>query len=75
MGMWRSLYEKMLADLESPAFRRFGSYSIAGRSYSYRSLSEFRNLLAWVKDQADLEDGQAPYVARHSLINGGRGWQ
>lgn len=75
MGMWRRLYEKMLADLESPSFRRFGSYSVAGRTFSYRSLEDFRKLLSWVKDQADLEEGQVPYVARRPLGNGGRGWR
>lgn len=44
-GYWRDLYEKMREDLQSPAFRQFGSYSIAGRSFSYRSLDDFRSLL------------------------------
>ena len=33
-GYWRDLYEKMREDLQSPAFRQFGSYSIAGRCFS-----------------------------------------
>lgn len=74
MGVWREVYEKMLEDLKSPAFRRFGSYSIAGRSFSYRSIDEFKKLLDWVGQQADLEEGLVPYKARKSIINGGRGW-
>lgn len=75
MGMWRTLYEKMLQDLQSASFRRFGSYSVAGRSFSYRSLDEFKNLLAWVKANAELEEGITPYLARRPLVSGGRGWR
>lgn len=74
MGAWRELYDQMLEDMRSPSFRRFGSYSVAGRSFTYRSLSEFKNLLAWVKANADLEDGIQPYLARKGLVNGGRGY-
>lgn len=72
-GYWRDLYEKMREDLQSPAFRQFGSYSIAGRSFSYRSLSEFLSLLDRIKREADKEDGIAPYRARRVARNGGRG--
>ena len=72
-GYWRDLYEKMREDLQSPAFRQFGSYSSAGRSFSYRSLDDFRSLLDWVKREADKEDGIAPYRARRVARNGGRG--
>lgn len=72
-GYWRDLYEKMREDLQSSAFRQFGSYSIAGRSFSYRSLDDFRSLLDWVKREADKEDGIAPYRARRVARNGGRG--
>ena len=65
-GYWRDLYEKMREDLQSPAFRQFGSYS-------YRSLDDFRSLLDWVKREADKEDGIAPYRARRVARNGGRG--
>lgn len=58
-GYWRELYEKMQEDLQSPAFRQFGSYSITGRSFSYRSLDAFRSLSDWVKREADKEDGRA----------------
>lgn len=72
-GYWRDLYEKMREDLQSPAFRQFGSYSIAGRSFAYRGLDDFRSLLDWVKREADKEDGIAPYRARRVARNGGRG--
>lgn len=72
-GYWRDLYEKMREDLQSPAFRQFGSYSIAGRSFAYRSLDDFRALLDWVKREADKEDGIAPYRTRRVARNGGRG--
>lgn len=73
-GIWRTLYENMLEDMRDPAFRRFGQYSVAGRTFSYRSLDEFRRLLDWVKARADVEDGLAPYKARVALVNGGRGF-
>ena len=44
-GYWRDLYAKMREDIQSPAFRQFGSYYISGRSFSYRSLDDFRSLL------------------------------
>ncbi|WP_346667384.1 hypothetical protein [uncultured Desulfovibrio sp.] len=72
-GYWRTLYETMREDLQSPAFRQFGSYSIGGRSFSYRSLSEFRQILDWVEKQAALEDGVPTYRARRQARNGGRG--
>lgn len=72
-GYWRALYEKMREALQSPAFRQLGSYSIAGRSFTYRSLTNFRSLLDWVKREAGKEDGIAPYRARRVARNGGRG--
>lgn len=74
-GPWRTLHEQMLQDMASPTFRRMGSYSVAGQTMSYRSLEEFRRLLAWVGAQAELEEGRAPYRARVPLANGGRGWR
>lgn len=72
-GYWRELYEKMREDLQSPTFRQFGSYSIAGRTFTYRSLSEFLSLLDRIKREADKEDGIVPYRARRVARNGGRG--
>lgn len=73
-GIWRELYNNMVADMQSPAFRRFGSYSVAGRTFSYRSLDEFRRHLEWVKREAEKEEGTPPYRARVSMVNGGRGF-
>lgn len=72
-GQWRELYNKMIADMSSDAFRRFGSYTIANRTFTYRNLTEFRDHLKYVKEQADLEDRKPPYRARIYLRNGGRG--
>lgn len=74
-GLWRTLYEQMLQDMASSTFRRMGSYAVAGQTMSYRSLDEFRRLLAWVGVKADLEEGRAPYNARVAVANGGRGWR
>lgn len=74
-GIWRTLYENMLEEMRDPAFRRFGSITVAGRTFSYRSLDDFLRLLNWVRQQADVEDGIAPYRARVALVNGGRGYQ
>lgn len=72
-GQWRTLYNQMVADMDSAAFRRFGSYTIANRTFTYRSLNEFREHLKFVKEQADLEDHKPPYRARVYMANGGRG--
>lgn len=73
-GPWRELYNKMVEDMQSPAFRRFGSYGIAGRTFSYRSLDEFRRHLEWVRREAEKEEGKPSYRARVSVCNGGRGY-
>ena len=70
---WRELYRKLLADLENDAWRRFSSYTVAGRTFSYRSLEEYRKFLDWVKAQADLEEGVTPYIGRTYAGQGGRG--
>lgn len=72
-GFWRSLYEQMLADFNSPAFRRFGSYTIAGRSYTYRSIQDFLDLLKWVKTEAEKEEGLPGYTSRRLARNANRG--
>ena len=72
-GQWRELYNKMVADMQSGAFLRLSSYTIANRTFTYRSLKEFREHLKFVKEQADLEDRKPPYRARVYLRNGGRG--
>lgn len=73
-GPWRELYNKMVDDMQSAAFRRFGSYSVAGRSFSYRSLDEFRRHLDFVKREAEKEEGKPSYRARVPMANGGRGF-
>jgi len=72
-GFWRSLHNKMLAALEDGSFMRFSGYTVPGRSFSYRGLSEFRDLLDWVEGKADLEDGVPPYRGRIYAGQGGRG--
>lgn len=74
-GQWRELYNKMVADMQSGAFMRLSSYTIANRTFTYRNLSEFREHLKFVKEQADLEDAKPPYRARIYMGNGGRGWR
>lgn len=70
---WADLHRQMLDDLASGAWRRFSGYSLAGRSYTYRSLDEFRKLLDWVKEQADLETGAPRFRRRTRARQGGRG--
>jgi len=72
-GYWRWLYHQMLAALSDGSFIRFNGYTVPGRTFQYRSLSEFRSLLSWVKDQADVEDGTPPYRGRTYAGQGGRG--
>lgn len=72
-GHWRWLYNSMLTSLGDGSFLRFNGYTVAGRSFQYRSLDEFRSLLTWVKGQADIEDGIQPYKGRTYAGNRGRG--
>lgn len=72
-GYWRRLYHEMLAALSDGSFMRFNGYTVQGRTFQYRSLADFKKLLDWVRDQADLEDGIAPYRGRTSAGQGGRG--
>lgn len=74
---WISLREQMLDDLASGNWRKVSSYSVstagASRSITYRSFSEFREILAWVTDQAAQESGVAAYHGRTLAAQGGRG--
>lgn len=74
-GPWRTIYEQMLEDMGSPTFRRMGSYTVAGQTMTYRNLAEFRKILEWARQNAELEEGRVPYRARVPLANGGRGWR
>ena len=55
---WTDLYKSMLDDLTSGHWRKVSSYSLPnGRTTTYRSYKEFREILNDVKIQADLETG------------------
>lgn len=73
IGYWRRLYEQLLADLENGAWRRMSSYTVGGRTISYRNLDEFKKLIDWAKAEADKEDGIAPFKRRTYAGQGGRG--
>lgn len=72
-GYWGTLLEKMKSDLESDAWRTLSSYTIAGKSFSYRSFDEFKKIFDWVADEAAKEEGIAPYRGRQYAGNAGRG--
>jgi hypothetical protein len=72
-GYWRWLHNRMLAALGDGSFLRFNGYTVPNRTFQYRSLSEYRSLLDWVKARADVEDGKAPYRGRTYAGNRGRG--
>lgn len=71
-GYWRWLHTQMLAALADGSFLRFNGYTVAGRTFSYRSLADFRKLLDWVGSEADLEEGRRPYRGRVYAGQGGR---
>lgn len=70
---WRALYEKLREGLADGSWALMSGYSVAGRTVNYRSFTEFRAMLEWVKDQADLEDGVRPYRRRTYAGNRGCG--
>lgn len=74
---WSELYRQMLDDLATGNWRKVSSYSVATagstRGISYRSFAEFREMLAWVQDQAAVESGVPAYHGRTVAGNGGRG--
>ena len=72
MPSWRELYIRMVADLNSNAWRTMSSYSVAGTTISYRSLAEFKEMLTFVQDKADVEDGTPSYRGRTSARARGR---
>ena len=69
---WRDLHNQLLNDLASGAFRTMQSYAVAGRTVTYRSLAELKNIIEWVKSEAEKEEGQN-YYGRTFAKNGGRG--
>ena len=74
---WTALKGQMLEDLASGNWRKVSSYSLStagsSRSITYRSFSEFREILAWVTDQAAVESGVPAYHGRTYAADGGRG--
>lgn len=74
---WNELRDQMLDDLASGNWRKVSSYSLttagSSRSMTYRSFSEFREILSWVTDQAAQETGVAAYHGRTYTGQGGRG--
>ncbi len=73
VGFWRTLHNTMLASLNSGAFLQFNGYTVAGRTFQYRSLEEFRNILDWVEEEAAKEEGKPLYKGRTYAGQGGRG--
>ena len=74
-GFWRYLYHQMLLAMQDGSFMRFNGYTVPNRTFQYRSLADFKKLLDWVKDQADVEDGAPPYRGRIYAGQGGRAFR
>lgn len=72
-GYWRWLYNQMLTALSDGSFMRFNGYTVPNRTFQYRSITDFKKLLDWVKDQADAEDGTPSFRGRTYAGQGGRG--
>ena len=74
---WTALREQMIDDLACGNWRKVSGYSLStagsSRSITYRSFSEFREILAWVTDQAAVESGVPAYHGRTYAADGGRG--
>lgn len=69
---WRDLVNQLKSDLANRAFRTMQSYSVAGRTVSYRSLKDLKDLLTWAEEEADKEEGSM-YPGRTYAANRGRG--
>ena len=70
---WRELYEQLLPALNDGTWVRFSGYTVAGRSFSNRTLEDFRKFLAWVEARVDREEGRASFRRRAYAGQGGRG--
>lgn len=74
---WSALKAQMLDDLASGNWRKVSGYSVStagsSRSITYRSFAEFREILAWVTDQAAQESGVPAYHGRTYAADAGRG--
>ena len=75
---WRALYDQLLNDLASKAFRTMQSYTVntggigGGRTVTYRGLAELLKFMEYAKEQAEIEEGMS-YAGRTYAGNGGRG--
>jgi hypothetical protein len=72
-GIWRKLHASMLATLEDGSFMRFSGYSVAGRTFTFRNLKEFWQVLREIEALANMEEGLPPYRGRGYAGQGGRG--
>lgn len=70
---WAALREQLLDDLASGAWRTLASYSMSGRTFTYRSLADFRELLAFVEAEMVKETGTPQFRRRTYARQGGRG--
>jgi len=55
---WTALYNQMLDDMAGGSWRT-ASYSIAGRTRTFTSFAEFKEVLEYVKNMADSDGGDA----------------
>jgi len=53
---WSALYTQMLDDMTSGSWRT-ASYSIGGRTRTYKTFAEFKEALEYVKGMADIDGG------------------
>ena len=65
---WCELEEQLLEDMASGGFGKVQSYSVStaggSRNFSYRTLSELKELLFYVQNRCSMESGKVPYVGR-----------
>lgn len=73
---WCELEEQLLEDMASGGFGKVQSYSVStaggSRNFSYRTLSELKDLLAYVQSRCAMERGKVPYVGRTCAGSAGR---
>lgn len=73
MGIWRDAFNQLQQNLADGSWLRTSSYTIEGKGYVYRSFSEYLDLLKYVEQRADQEDGTRRYAPRTYARQGGRG--
>ncbi len=69
---YRELLLQMQDDLASGAWRTLSSYSLNGRSFTYRSFAEWQKIFEFVREEAAIETGRAPYRGRMFAGQGAR---